>query len=126
MRLLVGFSLLGSVLALIGIYSVLFLSVGSRRREIAIRMAVGAQRLDVLGLIFRQGFKLIAGGLIWGTAVALALAQLIRALLFGVEPADPVTFAAVATLFTVVALLACWLPARRAATVDPMEALRYE
>ena len=126
MRLLVGFSLLGSVLALIGIYSVLSLSVGSRRREIAIRIAVGAQRLDVLGLIFRQGFKLIAGGLILGTAAALALAQVIRALLFGVAPADPVTFAAVATLFTVVALLACWLPARRAATVDPMEALRYE
>jgi putative ABC transport system permease protein len=126
MRLLVGFSLLGSVLALIGVYSVLSLSLGSRRREIAIRMAVGAQRLDVLGLIFRQGFKLIAGGLILGTAAALALAQVLRTLLFGVEPADPVTFAAVATLFTVVALLACWLPARRAAKVDPIEALRYE
>ena len=101
-------------------------SVGSRSREIAIRMAVGAQRRNVLGLVLREGFKLIVVGLALGTGVAVALARLLRAFLFGVEPTDPATFVGVAILFTTIALLACYLPARRAAKIDPMEALRYE
>jgi putative ABC transport system permease protein len=126
MRLLVAFSLVGSVLALVGIFGVLSLSVGSRRREIAIRMAVGAQRRDVLSLFLGEGLKLIAVGLVLGTGVAIALARLLEAFLFGVGPTDPATFAGVAILFTAVALLACYIPARRAARTDLMAALRYE
>ncbi len=89
MRLLVAFSLVGSVLALVGIYGVLSLSVGSRRREIAIRMAVGARRRDVLGLVLVEGLKLIGVGLLLGGGVAIALARVLRAFLFGVVPTDP-------------------------------------
>jgi putative ABC transport system permease protein len=126
MRLLVGFSLVGSLLALVGIYGVLSLSVGSRRREMAIRIAMGAQRRSVLGLVLSGGLKLIFIGLLAGTGVALALTRTLKAFLFGIEPTDPLTFAAVAVLFTAVALLACYLPARRAAETDPMTALRCE
>jgi len=126
MRLLVGFSVVASVLALVGIYGVISLSVGSRRREIAIRTAVGAQRNHIMCLVLGEGLRLIVVGLLVGTGLAVAFARVLRTFLFEVEPTDPTTFVAVATLFTVVALLACWLPARRAATVDPMEALRYE
>src|SRR5205807_2283870 len=108
MRLLVGFSFAASVLSLVGVYGVLSLSVGSRRREIAIRVAVGAQRGDVLGLFLREGLRLIAIGLAVGAGIAIALARLLRAFLFGVEPTDPATFAGVAILFAIVALLACF------------------
>ena len=126
MRLLVGFSVAAGVLAVVGVYSVLSLSVGSRRREIAIRMAVGAQRREILGLFLGEGLKLIAVGLVLGTGIAVALSRLLGAFLFGVEPTDPATFAGVAILFTAVALLACYIPARRAMKTDPMTALRYE
>jgi putative ABC transport system permease protein len=126
MRLLVGFALVGSVLALVGIYGVLSLSVGSRRREIAIRMAVGAQRSQVIRLILREGWMLIGLGLVIGTTLALVLARGLRTFLFGVEPADPLTFVGVAILFSAVALLACYIPARRATRIEPMNALRCE
>jgi len=126
MRLLIGFSLVGSILALVGIYSVLSLSVSSRRRELAIRMAVGAQHGQLLRLMLRQGLNLIASGLALGFVTALALAWVLRALLFGVEPNDPATFLSITVLFTLVALMTCWIPARRATRVDPMEALRHE
>lgn len=126
MRLLAGFSLVGSTLALVGIYGVLSLSVGARRREIAIRTAVGAQRKDILHLVLGQGFRLIGVGLILGIAVAIAFARVLRTWLFGVEPNDPATLIGVAVMFATVGLLACWIPARRATRVDPMEALRYE
>ena len=126
MRLLIGFSLVGSILALVGIYGVLSLSVGSRRREIAIRMALGAQRCDVLGLILSEGLTLIFVGLLAGTGLALALGKVLRAFLFGVEPTDLITFAGMAILFTAAALLAGFIPARRATKTDPMEALRWE
>jgi len=126
MRLLGGFSLAGCALALVGIYGVLSLAVGSRRREIAIRMAVGAQRRHVLQMILRDGWRLIVAGLIIGTGLALALARSLRAFLFGVEPVDPLTFSAAAILFSAVALLASFVPARRAVRTDPMEALRHE
>jgi putative ABC transport system permease protein len=126
MQLLAGFSLVGSVLTLVGIYGVLSLSVASRRRELAIRSAVGAQQRDIRNLIFAEGFRLIASGVIAGMATALALSRVLRSFLFEVQPTDPVTLIGVALLFASVALLACWVPTRRAAKVDPVEALRYE
>jgi putative ABC transport system permease protein len=126
MQLLVGFSVVGSVLTLVGIYGVLSLSVASRRREIAIRAAVGAQIGDIRSLIFAEGFRLIAGGVISGIAAALVLSRVLRSFLFEVEPTDPATLIVVGLLFAGVALSACWVPTRRAGKVDPLEALRYE
>jgi putative ABC transport system permease protein len=126
MQLLVGFALVGSVLTLVGIYGVLSLSVASRRREIAIRAAVGAQRRDIRNLVFAEGFQLIAGGVISGMVAAVVLSRVLKSFLFEVEPTDPATLIGVGLLFACVALLACWEPTRRAAKVDPIEALRYE
>ncbi len=126
MRLLTGFSVVGTVLTLIGIYGVLSLSVASRRREIAIRAAVGAQRRNIRNLVFAEGFRLIAGGAVSGVAAAFILARVLRSFLFGVEPTDPATLITVGVLFAAVTLLACWVPGRRAAAVEPAEALRYE
>jgi putative ABC transport system permease protein len=126
MQLLVGFSVVGSLLTLVGIYGVLSLSVASRRREIAIRSAVGAGRSDIRNLVLAEGFRLVAGGVVAGIAIALLLSRVLGAFLFGVEPNDPLTLIAVGLLFAIVALLACWVPIRRAMRVDPLEALRYE
>jgi putative ABC transport system permease protein len=126
MQLLVGFSLVGSLLTLVGIYSVLSLSVESRWREIAIRAAVGAEPRDIRKLVLTEGFHLIAGGVIVGMAVATVLSRVLTSLLFEVAPTDPATLIIVGVLFAGVALLACWVPARRALKVDPLEALRYE
>jgi putative ABC transport system permease protein len=126
MQLLAGFSIAGTVLTLVGIYGVLSLSVASRRREIAIRAAVGARRRDIRNLVLAEGSRLIAGGVIAGVALALMVSRIVRSLLFEVEPADPATLLAAGLLFTGVALLACWVPTRRAASIDPLEALRSE
>jgi putative ABC transport system permease protein len=126
MQLLVGFSVAGSVLTLVGIYGVLSLSVASRRRELAIRSAVGAEQKDIRNLIFGEGFRLIASGVLAGIALAIVLSSVLRTFLFEVQPSDPVTLIVVGALFVGVALLACWVPVRRAAKVDPLEALRYE
>jgi putative ABC transport system permease protein len=123
MRLLAGFSVVAMGLAVIGIYGVLSLSVASREREIAIRMAVGGQRSHVLGLILAEGMKLIGTGLLAGSCLGIALARILRMLLFGVAPADPATFLVGAMLFVAVAFMACWLPAVRATKVNPSEAL---
>jgi putative ABC transport system permease protein len=114
------------LLAAVGLYGVLAYTVRQRAREIGIRAALGAQRADVIGLVLRQGMTLTGIGMLIGLAGAFALTQLIRKLLFGVAPTDPLTFATIPLLLAAVALLACWVPARRAANVDPMEALRYE
>ena len=126
MQLLVGFAVVGSVLTLVGIYGVLFLSVTSRRRELAIRCAVGAQQKDIRKLIFGEGFRLIAAGVVAGLALAMVLSRVLQSFLFEVRPGDPATLLIVALLFVAVALLACWVPVRRAEKVDPVEALRYE
>ena len=126
MRLLVGFSVVGSVLALVGIYGVLSLTVDSRKREMAIRLAIGAQRRSVLGLVLSEGLRLIVLGLVIGTGIAIASTRLLRALLFGIGPTDPITFVVVAILFAAVALMACLPPGLRATRADPMSALRYE
>jgi predicted permease len=126
MRLLIGFAGVATALALVGIYGVLSLSVGSRTKEIAVRVAVGAPYLEIFRLIMGEGFRLIVLGLALGTLVTFVLGQSLATFLFGVKPTDPLTLGGTALVFAVVALLACWLPARRATKVDPMEALRYE
>jgi putative ABC transport system permease protein len=126
MQLLIGFSIVGSALTLVGVYGVLSLSVASRRRELAIRSAIGAQQGDIRNLIFGEGFRLIAGGVLAGVALAMLLSRVLRSFLFEVQPSDPATLLVVGALFVGVALLACWVPVRRAAKVDPLEALRYE
>ncbi len=114
------------LLTAVGLYSVLAYSVGQRTGEIGIRMALGAERGDIVRLVLRQGLRLVGAGLVLGIAAAAGSAWLIRALLFGVEPFNPLVFVVVAVLFLGIALLACLLPARRAARVDPLVALRTE
>jgi putative ABC transport system permease protein len=126
MNLLVGFSIVGSVLTLVGIYGVLSLSVASRRRELAIRTAVGAEQRHIRQLVFGEGFRLIAGGVISGITAAVILSRVLKSFLFEVEPTDPATLIGVGLLFAGVAMMACWVPTRRAGKVDPLEALRYE
>jgi predicted permease len=118
--------LLALFLAATGLYSVLAYSVTRRTQEIGIRLALGAQTNDVLRLIVKQGMKWALTGVVVGLPLALALMQLLRSLLFGVSTADPLTFGVVAMLLSAVALLACWLPARRATQVDPIIALRQD
>jgi macrolide transport system ATP-binding/permease protein len=124
--LLSGFGVLALMLASLGIYGVLAYSVSRRTREIGVRMALGAQVADVLGLVLRQGFGLVMVGMALGLASAFAATRLLRSFLYEVKPLDPLTFGSVVLLLAFVALLACWLPARRAAKVDPMVTLRCE
>jgi putative ABC transport system permease protein len=126
MTLLGIFAALALVLAGIGIYGVLSYMVGQRTREIGVRMALGAQRLDVLRLIMKDGAQMTLIGVIIGVIGALGATRLMRSMLFGVKPVDPLTFIAVALLLGAIALLACYVPALRAMKVDPIEALRHE
>ena len=126
LMLLGTFATLALALAAVGIYGVISYSVSQRTREFGIRMAVGAQPRDVLKLVIKHGIKLALAGVLLGLAGAWALTRLMKTLLFSVSPTDPLTFAALALLLMLVALLACYLPARKAMKVDPLMALRHE
>ena len=126
MILLAAFAVLALLLSCIGIYGVISYVVGQRTREIGMRMALGANRADVMRLVLGEGLKMALIGLGAGLAAALGLTRLMASQLFGVTPQDPLTFGAVAVVLMLVAVLACYLPARRAVQVDPMVALRYE
>jgi len=125
--LLLGvFAALAVLLAAVGIYGVMSYSMAQRTREIGIRMALGAQKRDVLKLAVGQGLKLVAIGVVIGLIGALALTRVMTSLLFNVSATDPATLVTISLILVAVALLASYIPARRAAKVDPLIALRYE
>jgi putative ABC transport system permease protein len=126
MQLLAGFALVALLMAALGVYGVVAFVVSRRTREVGIRMALGARAADVLRLVLRQGMAPVLIGLAAGLVASLALGRLSAGLLFGVPPHDPPTLAAAAAVLTAAALLACALPARRAARIDPAQALRDE
>ena len=121
-----GFALLALTLAVVGIYGIMAYTVAQRTNEIGIRLALGARREQVRGMVLREAGGLAVLGVVSGVAVALVLGRVVKSMLYGVQPADPVSLAGAAGLLIVVALLAGWVPAARAAGVEPMEALRHD
>jgi putative ABC transport system permease protein len=126
MLLLTIFAAIALLLAAIGIYGLMSYSVEQRTQEIGVRMALGAGKPDLLRMILRQGLQLAAAGVLLGLAIAYGLTRVLASLLFGVQAADPFTFGGVAMILLLIALAATWYPARRAAAVEPVEALRYQ
>jgi ABC-type antimicrobial peptide transport system permease subunit len=126
MWLIGAFAVLALMLATFGIYGVMAYSASQRTREIAIRIALGAEQPDVLRLIMGQGAKLAFAGVAFGLAGAFGLTRLMESLLFGVTSRDPLTFAAVAPIVLAAILAGCYIPARRATSLDPLEALRKD
>jgi putative ABC transport system permease protein len=121
-----GFGVVGLLLACIGIYGITAFTVMQRRREIGVRVALGATRDGVLRLVVGQAMRMAWLGVLLGLTAAAAVTQLLASLLYGIRPLDPASFSLGAALFTVLALVASWLPARRAASVNPVDALRSE
>jgi putative ABC transport system permease protein len=120
------FGVVALVLAAVGLYAVMAFSVSRRAREVGIRIALGARTAHVLRLVFTQGAIQLAVGMTLGLALAAGVSQLVSGVLFEVDPRDPVTFASVVAVLTAAGLLACYIPARRAARVDPLNAMRAE
>jgi len=120
------FSLAALLLSAIGIYGLMHFFVAQRTNEIGVRMALGARQVNVLTLVFRQGLTLATAGIAVGILGAFALTRLLSTLLYSVTPTDAVTFATAPAILLVIAALACWIPARRAARIDPMLALRHD
>ena len=118
--------LLGLILAVVGVYGVVSYGAAQRNREIGIRMAMGAKPIDILRLVLRQGVTLVAGGVLLGLVLTIALERVLRRVLLIGSATDPVVFLGVTLLLTLIALAACYIPARRATRVDPMIALRHE
>ncbi len=114
------------LLGTVGIYGVVSYAVAQRTREIGVRMALGASNRDVSGLILRRGLVLTSLGIVLGSGIALAVTRFMAVLLFGVDPVDPITFGVVALLLASIALVASYLPARRASHIDPIDALRRD
>jgi ABC-type antimicrobial peptide transport system permease subunit len=121
---LAGF--MGLLISTVGIYGVISFGVARQTREIGVRMALGARRVQVLGMVLKQGLVLTLAGSAIGLGLAFALSRVAASLLYGVSPADPLTFVAVPLLLLLIAAAACLVPARRAASLDPLRALRYE
>ena len=124
--LLCAFAALAGILGIIGVYGVVSCRVRWQMRELAVRLALGAQSRDVIRHVLAQGLGMIAAGLLAGVAGSLALGRLLSGMLYEVHANDPLTLASAGLLLSVVALAACWIPARRAARVDPLALLRYE
>jgi putative ABC transport system permease protein len=124
--LLAAFALMALTLAAVGIHGVLAYAVFERTHEIGIRMALGAHAGNVLAMVMRDSLVLIAAGMALGSAAALVVTRVLTRFLFEVKPGDPATFAAVSALLAAIALLASWIPARRATRVDPLTTLRFE
>jgi ABC-type antimicrobial peptide transport system permease subunit len=121
-----AFGILALALACVGIYGIMAYAVSQRTNEIGIRLALGAERSQVQGMVLKEAGWLAAAGVVVGVAVALGLGQLIKSMLYGLHPSDPVSLVGAAVLLLGVALLAGWVPAMRASRVEPMEALRHE
>jgi ABC-type antimicrobial peptide transport system permease subunit len=121
-----GLAGIALLLVVVGVFSVMAYAVSLRTQEIGVRMALGAQQGEVLGMVLRHGLALVAAGLATGLLASFGLTRFLANQIWGVSPTDPWTFGAVAALMVVTGLAACWLPARRAASVDPLVALRYE